>query len=51
MDDSTDCIAPIVADRDKIDAVYLLSKFHFIGKSEQKALETAAHFLAKQMEQ
>ncbi|MDW0113865.1 stage V sporulation T C-terminal domain-containing protein [Sporosarcina saromensis] len=51
MDDSTDCIAPIVAGRDTISAVYLLSKVHFIGKSEQKALETAAHLLEKQTEQ
>jgi AbrB family transcriptional regulator, stage V sporulation protein T len=45
------CIAPIVAGGDTIGAVYLLSKVHFIGEPEQKAAETAAHFLAKQMEQ
>lgn len=45
------CIAPIVAGGDTIGAVYLLSKVHFIGETEQKAAETAAHFLAKQMEQ
>lgn len=45
------CIAPIIADGDVIGAVYLLSKVHFIGETEQKAAETAAHFLAKQMEQ
>lgn len=45
------CIAPISAGGDMIGAVYLLSKVHFIGEAEQKAAETAAHFLAKQMEQ
>lgn len=45
------CIAPIIAAGDTIGAVYLLSKVHFIGEPEQKAAETAAHFLAKQMEQ
>lgn len=45
------CIAPIIADGDVIGAVYLLSKVHFVGETEQKAAETAAHFLAKQMEQ
>lgn len=45
------CIVPIVANGDSIGAVYLLSKVHFIGEVEQKAAETAAHFLAKQMEQ
>jgi len=45
------CIAPIIAGGDVIGAVYLLSKVHFIGETEQKAAETAAHFLAKQMEQ
>lgn len=45
------CIAPIIAGGDVIGAVYLLSKVHFIGEPEQKAAETAAHFLAKQMEQ
>ncbi|AYC30694.1 stage V sporulation protein T [Paenisporosarcina cavernae] len=44
------CIAPIVVGGDPIGAVYLLSKVHFIGESEVKALETAAHFLGKQME-
>lgn len=44
------CIAPIIAAGDTIGAVYLLSKVHFIGETEQKAAETAAHFLAKQME-
>lgn len=45
------CIAPIIANGDVIGAVYLLSKVHFIGETEQKAAETAANFLAKQMEQ
>lgn len=45
------CIAPIVAAGDVIGAVYLLSKVHFVGEVEQKAAETAAAFLAKQMEQ
>jgi AbrB family transcriptional regulator, stage V sporulation protein T len=45
------CIAPIISGGDMIGAVYLLSKVHFIGEPEQKAAETAAHFLAKQMEQ
>jgi AbrB family transcriptional regulator (stage V sporulation protein T) len=45
------CIAPIVMGGDAIGAVYLLSKVHYLGEMEQKAAETAAHFLAKQMEQ
>lgn len=45
------CVAPIIASGDLIGAVYLLSKVHFIGEPEQKTVETAAHFLAKQMEQ
>ncbi|KZE36113.1 stage VI sporulation protein D [Bhargavaea cecembensis] len=44
------CICPIVSGGDPIGAVYLLSKVHFIGDPEVKAAETAAHFLAKQME-
>ncbi|MCM3318213.1 stage V sporulation protein T [Rummeliibacillus sp. G93] len=44
------CIAPIVVAGDAIGAVYILSKMHFIGDTEQKVAETAAHFLAKQME-
>lgn len=44
------CIAPIVVSGDAIGAVYILSKMHFIGDTEQKVAETAAHFLAKQME-
>lgn len=45
------CIAPIVVGGDTIGAVYVLSKVHFVGDVEQKAVETAAHFLSKQMEQ
>lgn len=45
------CVVPISAGGDMIGAVYLLSKVHFIGEAEQKAVETAAHFLGKQMEQ
>lgn len=44
------CVAPIVANGDTIGAVYLLSKERFLGEVELKAAETAAHFLAKQME-
>lgn len=44
------CIVPIIANGDAIGAVYLLSKVHFIGDVEQKTAETAANFLAKQME-
>ncbi|ARD49705.1 stage V sporulation protein T [Sporosarcina sp. P33] len=44
------CVAPIVTNGDAIGAVYLLSKVHFVGDVEQKAAETAASFLAKQME-
>lgn len=45
------CIVPIIAEGDTIGAVYLLSKVHFLGEAEEKAAETAANFLAKQMEQ
>ena len=44
------CVAPIIANGDPIGAIYLLSKVHFIGEAEQKSAETAANFLAKQME-
>ena len=44
------CIAPIIASGDPIGAVFIISKVHFIGESELKAIETAANFLAKQME-
>ena len=44
------CVVPIIVNGDAIGAVYLLSKVHFVGDVEQKAAETAASFLAKQME-
>ncbi|WLD93465.1 stage V sporulation protein T [Alkalihalobacillus sp. AL-G] len=45
-------IAPIVANGDPIGAVILLSKTDKqVGDTEQKLAETAAGFLAKQMEQ
>lgn len=44
------CIVPIITNGDSIGAVYLLSKVHFVGEVEQKAAETAANFLSKQME-
>lgn len=44
------CVAPIIANGDTIGAVYIFSKVHFIGDAEQKTVETAANFLAKQME-
>ncbi|MCM3359998.1 MULTISPECIES: stage V sporulation protein T [unclassified Psychrobacillus] len=44
------CIAPIIASGDPIGAIFLFSKVHFIGEAEMKAIETAANFLAKQME-
>jgi AbrB family transcriptional regulator, stage V sporulation protein T len=44
-------IAPIVANGDPIGAVVILSKDKTLGEVEQKAVETAAGFLARQMEQ
>lgn len=44
------CIAPIIASGDPIGAIFLISKVHYIGEAELKAIETAANFLAKQME-
>ncbi|ALC88272.1 MULTISPECIES: stage V sporulation protein T [Bacillaceae] len=44
------CIAPIISSGDPIGAVFLISKVHFVGEAELKAVETAANFLAKQME-
>lgn len=44
------CVAPILSNGDPIGAVFILSKVHFVGETEQKAVETAANFLAKQME-
>jgi AbrB family transcriptional regulator, stage V sporulation protein T len=43
-------ISPIIANGDPIGAVVIFSKDHTIGEVEQKATETAAGFLAKQME-
>jgi AbrB family transcriptional regulator (stage V sporulation protein T) len=50
---SSVCIAPIVASGDPIGAVILLSKQEQVkmGQMEAKMAETAAAFLAKQMEQ
>jgi len=44
-------IGPIVANGDPIGAVVILSKEKSLGEVEQKAVETAAGFLARQMEQ
>ncbi|PMC34083.1 stage V sporulation protein T [Bacillus sp. UMB0899] len=44
-------IGPIVANGDPIGAVIILSKEQSIGEVEHKAVETAAGFLARQMEQ
>ncbi|MFB9758758.1 MULTISPECIES: stage V sporulation protein T [Bacillaceae] len=44
-------VGPIIANGDPIGAVIILSKDKVIGDVEQKAVETAASFLAKQMEQ
>ncbi|GGJ75714.1 AbrB family transcriptional regulator (stage V sporulation protein T) [Anoxybacillus voinovskiensis] len=44
-------IAPIIANGDPIGAVVILSKDKTIGEVEHKAVETAASFLARQMEQ
>ncbi|PYZ91583.1 stage V sporulation protein T [Salipaludibacillus keqinensis] len=54
MNESLDgyCIAPIIANGDPIGAVVLVSKGSGkIGEVEQKLSETAAGFLARQMEQ
>jgi AbrB family transcriptional regulator, stage V sporulation protein T len=49
---STYIIAPIIAGGDPIGAVVMLSKEdHTMGEVEQKLVETAASFLARQMEQ
>lgn len=42
-------VVPIISNGDIIGAIYIFSKVHFIGDVEQKVLETAANFLAKQM--
>lgn len=44
-------IGPIVANGDPIGAVIIFSKDSSLGEVEQKAVETAAGFLARQMEQ
>lgn len=44
------CVAPIVTNGDTIGAVYILSKEITLTEVEKKAAETAANFLAKQME-
>lgn len=43
-------IAPIIASGDAIGAVVIFSKDKTIGEVEQKSAETAASFLARQME-
>ncbi|MBS4179727.1 stage V sporulation protein T [Lederbergia citrea] len=43
-------IAPIIASGDPIGAVVIFSKEQTIGEIEQKSAETAASFLARQME-
>ncbi|MGN1401643.1 MAG: stage V sporulation protein T [Bacillus sp. (in: firmicutes)] len=43
-------IGPIVANGDPIGAVVIFSKESTLGEVEQKAVETAAGFLARQME-
>ncbi|WP_141434185.1 stage V sporulation protein T [Bacillus sp. 03113] len=43
-------IGPIIANGDPIGAVIIYSKEHSLGEVEQKAVETAAGFLARQME-
>ncbi|MGG5254547.1 stage V sporulation protein T [Neobacillus sp. SM06] len=44
-------IGPIIANGDPIGAVIIFSKDSSLGEVEQKAVETAAGFLARQMEQ
>ncbi|WP_067729690.1 stage V sporulation protein T [Oceanobacillus damuensis] len=44
------CISPIIANGDPIGCVMIFSKEEKLSKIEQKAAETAAGFLAKQME-
>ncbi|UOY91423.1 stage V sporulation protein T [Ectobacillus sp. JY-23] len=44
-------IGPIIANGDPIGAVIIFSKEKIIGEPEHKAVDTAASFLAKQMEQ
>ncbi|WP_316572798.1 stage V sporulation protein T [Neobacillus sp. YIM B06451] len=44
-------IGPIIANGDPIGAVIIFAKEGTLGEVEQKAVETAASFLARQMEQ
>ncbi|MDP4085450.1 MAG: stage V sporulation protein T [Bacillota bacterium] len=44
-------VGPIIANGDPIGAVIIFSKEGTLGEVEQKAVETAAGFLARQMEQ
>lgn len=44
-------VGPIVANGDPIGAVVIFSKDQAVGEVEHKAVETAAGFLARQMEQ
>lgn len=44
-------ISPIIANGDPIGTVIILSKDHSLGEVEKKSAETAAGFLARQMEQ
>jgi len=44
-------VAPIIANGDPIGAVLILAKETAVGDVEQKSVETAASFLARQMEQ
>ena len=44
-------VGPIVANGDPIGAVVIFSKDQSVGEVEHKAVETAAGFLARQMEQ
>jgi len=48
---SSYAISPIIANGDPIGAVIIYSKDQAIGEVEKKATETAAGFLARQMEQ
>jgi len=47
---SSYCIAPIIANGDPIGCVLILSEDNTFDKTEEKAAETAASFLGKQME-
>lgn len=43
------CASPIMVNGDPIGCIIVLSKVHFVGEVEVKVVETAANFLAKQM--